>query len=230
MKIEVFATRDELADAASDRMGEALERALAARGRAGMFLSGGSTPGPAYERLSNRNLDWERVTVGLADERWVDNTSDRSNEKLIRNTLLVGAAASADFLSMKTMDDTPAEAVETVNARYGTMDGLVDVLVLGMGSDGHVLSWFPQSEGLELATDPENPRLVGAIRAKPSDVTGENLDRMTLTANAVMQARHVFLLISGSAKRDVLENGADDLPVRTALKLAGERLEILWAD
>ena len=229
MTLEVYDTREALIEAAASRIESELKAALNARDRAGFILSGGSTPGPVYEKLSRIDLDWQRVLVGLADERWVEPDHAASNEALIARTLLQDKAANAAFFPMKMRHATAELAVDELNERYQVFDGAIDVLVLGMGPDGHSLSWFPDADGLEAAMDASNPSLVASIMAKKSHVTGDNLERMTLTAKCVAQARHVLLLMTGDNKKTVLENGSDDLPIRTVEALSGGRFTVMWA-
>ncbi len=229
MTLEIYDTRHALVEAASARIESALKAAIRKNDRAGLILSGGSTPGPVYEHLSTVELDWRKVTVGLADERWVAPDHPASNEKLISETLLKNEALNATLLPMKTRHATAELAVHDLNDRYQTFEGRMDVMVLGMGPDGHSLSWFPEARGLKNAIDPENTNLVADIQARQSPTTGEFTERMTLTARCVKQARHVFLLITGQAKKDVLESSDHNLPIRTVETLAGERLTIMWA-
>src|SRR5665213_2659326 len=96
-RIEAFADHDAVADAASKAIAGALREA----DRPSFVATGGTTPGPTYDRLAKAALGWGRVTVTLTDERWVDAASPESNERLIRERLLVGPAASARFLPLK---------------------------------------------------------------------------------------------------------------------------------
>src|SRR3954468_14525235 len=98
--LETFAGPDQLADAAADAIEAALQGALDARGRASLVATGGRSPGPVYDRLSRADLDWAKVAVTLSDERQVDADSPNSNARLVRERLLVGAAAKAQFLPL----------------------------------------------------------------------------------------------------------------------------------
>ena len=196
-----------------------------------LFLSGGSTPGPIYEKLSRLELPWKNVEVGLVDERWLSEDNPGSNASLIRRTLLQGQAKGAKFIPMKTSHSTPEGGQNTVEAAYATHVTSKSFAVLGMGTDGHVCSWFPQSTGLNEALDPANEKVVQAIRAKKSSVTGDYLERMTLTWSALKQCHTVLLLITGQEKQQVLQeamnNTASDLPVSHLLPL--KNLTILHA-
>ena len=225
-----FDSRGALQAAAGDIVEQVLSEAINARGRAVLMASGGSTPGPVYQRLSTADLDWAKVTVGLADDRWVPADSDASNERLLRSTLLTHAGAEASFLPMKTSDDDPFEAVDEVDATYRGAASAIDLLLLGMGPDGHTLSWFAEARGLDDAMRPDGDAMVAAIDAPQTEVTGPHTRRMTLTANAVSSARHVLLLITGQEKRSIYETASPDLPVSYLRRYAGDRLTTLYAD
>lgn len=191
--------------------------------------SGGTTPGPIYEALSQERLDWDSVHIGLCDERWVDETHPASNGAMLERTLLQNEAAIASYTPMKVDGDDPFGAIEVVNSLY--LDAsLTDVMLLGMGPDAHTLSWFAGARGYEDAVDPDTTDLVTAIEAIESDVTGPNLLRMTLTLPCVAYARNVLLLITGAKKRAVFEAAADDAPIGLMKSAAGDALTVFYCD
>jgi len=237
--MEVFETRANLIDAAAAATCATLAEALARGGRATLLCSGGSTPGPLYRELSRCSLDWSLIDVGLADERWVPEAHDASNAGLVRKTLLRREAAEGESVEGKSGEDyafhpmfegsaSPEDGLADTSGRYGLILP-ADLLVLGMGPDGHTLSWFPGADGLDLAMDTANDAPVAAITAKPSPVTGDHLQRMTLTASAVRRSRRTLLLITGEDKRAVFENSSEELPVHRLDALLGERLSVYWA-
>lgn len=191
--------------------------------------SGGSTPGPIYETLSQEALAWEHVNVGLCDERWVDEDHPASNSAMLRRTLLQNKAASATYTPMKVDGADPFAAIEAVNELYQDA-GLTDVMLLGMGPDAHTLSWFAGGRGYDSAIDPETLSVVAAIEAIESEVTGPNLLRMTLTQPCVAYARRILLLITGKTKRDVFETAPDDAPVSIMRRAAGDALTVFYCN
>lgn len=201
-----------------------LEQSDLSANTASLFLSGGSTPGPIYEALSKTEFPWHNVNIGLVDERWVPETDKGSNAALIRRTLLKNAAKAANFTPMKTQHVLASQGQLDVEALYEPLFNAPAVAVLGMGTDGHVCSWFPKAVGLEPAVNPENPNYVQAVTPKPSDVTGPYLDRMTLTLTALRHCQKILLLISGQEKKKLLESvmtsHANDLPVTHLLVMA----------
>ena len=228
-----FATREEAADYAAGLVTGALEQAVAARGRASLMVSGGSTPGPVFDCLSLHPLAWEQVTVGLVDERWVPPEDAASNERLVRSRLLVNRAGAAGLIPMWTPVETAEAAAADRNAAYTPHCAPADVVLLGMGNDGHTASWFPGSKGLEAALSPPDGAVIAAIDATGCPVAGSNVHRLTLTGPAVVSAGAALLLVFGDEKLDVLERArrADplDMPVRHAIDGLGDRLTIIWA-
>lgn len=227
-EFHAFGTKETFETEAADWIEARLEDALSRRGKATLFCSGGSTPGPIYEALSGLNLDWAKVTVGLADERWVDETHEASNAALVRRTLLKDKAEAATFLPMKTEDETAFGAEAKLERSYGEAASVIDVLVLGMGEDGHTLSWFANAKGLGAATDPGNMLSVAAIDAPKSKVTGDNTERMTLTYPVVARARNILLLMSGDKKKSVFEAANPDHPVSLMRRAAGKALTVFY--
>ena len=227
-EFHAFGTKETFETEAADWIEARLEDALSRRGKATLFCSGGSTPGPIYNALSGINLDWENVTVGLADERWVDGDHDASNAALVRQTLLKDKAEAARFLPMKTNHESAFGAEAELEKTYGDAASAIDMLVLGMGEDGHTLSWFANAKGLGAATDPGNLLSVAPINAPKSKVTGDITERMTLTYPAVARARNVLLLLSGDKKKSVFEAATPEHPVSLMRRAAGKALTVFY--
>ncbi|WP_447928663.1 6-phosphogluconolactonase [Vreelandella sp. EE27] len=216
--------RNALAEQLAEAVFQALESDLAQQEKVLLVVSGGSTPVPFFKALAAKPLPWQRVQVTLADERWVDAQSNDSNAKLVRENLLVGEAANADFIPLTASAETPEQGVEDVARRTEALAWPASVVILGMGSDGHTASLFPDSPelGLALATD----ETLVAVRT-PS----QPQPRITFSANRLHQARRHFLHITGEDKRAVLGRalGGDDvrtLPIRAFLSCP---LAIYWA-
>lgn len=217
---------DELVEACC----EALMRGIKKRGTASWAVSGGSTPKPLFEAMSEAEIDWENIQVALVDERWVDNDHPRSNETFMRQALARGAAAEATFIGMKTEDESPFEAAASVNERYAQVKQPFDSILLGLGADGHTASFFPDAKGLEAALDISSDKTCVPLRAKKSEVTGDEVDRMSISAAAIAKAPHVVLMITGDEKKTVLEQALEvdhHLPIaRVAENVA---ITVYWA-
>lgn len=230
--LHAFADADSAAQTLSAQIAAELRAALAARGQASLMVSGGSSPEPLYRRLSQADLDWSRVSVVLADERWVDPGMPGSNESFLRATLMQGPAAAARFIGLKTPHDRPADAVPTLNARLEAAPHPFDAAVLGMGADGHTLSWFPEADGLEAALATDQGR-AAAIIAHESVVTGPYVERVTLTRAALAGVRLCALLIAGETKRQVFVQAAEPgpvsvMPVRALMRDRALNLQTYW--
>lgn len=228
-----FANRAWLAETTTHQMAVHILQNARAGKPSSLFLSGGSTPGPVYEALSRENLPWDTVKVGLVDERWVTESSAGSNAALIRKTLLQNAAKGAHFTPMKTAQKTPQQGQAAVEQNYKPLLQAPSLAILGMGTDGHVCSWFPNSDGLDAAVNPKARKAVQAIRANKSKVTGEYLDRMTLTRFALSKCQSVILLITGEEKLAVfntaLSGQNSDLPVTHLFGLSPDKFRIFYA-
>ena len=209
-----------------------LREGVARRGRASLVASGGSTPKLLYQTLSSADLDWSKVTIVLADERWVDPGLPGSNETFLKTHLVTGPAAEATFIGLKTPAATPADGLAEIEARLDAAPRPFDAVLLGMGPDGHVLSWFPDAEGLSEALEPVGP-FAAARSAQRSDVTGPFTERATLTRAALSGARFCALLISGEDKRAAWRAAAgpgrvEAMPVRALMRDAEIDLQSYW--
>ena len=216
----------------ADKISAIVRSAISERGQASLMLSGGRSPRQMYQELSEIDLQWDKVTIGLVDDRWVAPNHVGSNERLLRETLLQNRGRAARFLGLKTRHNHASDAVKSLNEAYCQIGTPFDLCLMGMGTDGHTASWFPGSRGLAQALDINNSDLVCAIDATGCPGAGDYPSRMTLSLPAVMNSRHIFLYITGQEKSDVfqvaIENSVDAMPVK-ALLAAGARLSVFWA-
>ncbi|WP_136248180.1 6-phosphogluconolactonase [Halomonas borealis] len=217
-------SREQLARQLAEAVAEALRADLAQRERALLVVSGGSTPVPFFEALAAMRLPWARVDVTLADERWVAETDDASNARLVRAHLLQGAAAAATFVPLTSTAATPEQGVAEVSERLAALDWPASVVILGMGGDGHTASLFPDSQELALALSTDDSVVAVRTPSQPQP-------RITLSADRLHHCPRHFLHITGEEKRAVLGRAlaGDDtraLPIRAFL--AGP-LGIYWA-
>lgn len=228
--IHTFDTNAQLSAQLADRIAANLADAIVQRGAATLAVSGGSTPRPLFEALSQQPVDWAHVTVTQVDERWVEEDHPDSNALLIKRYLLQNAASTAHFLSMKVPVDSPFDAEAAASDKLAPFARGIDVVVLGMGEDGHTASFFPGAASLSRAMDPAGKELCVAVRPPTAAY-----DRMTLTLAALLRARHVYLHVSGPAKLEVLARAskagsAAALPIRAFLHRDTPGLEIYHAN
>ncbi|WP_206453044.1 6-phosphogluconolactonase [Aurantimonas marina] len=225
-----YQTREALAEALATGVAAVLAGAIATRGSATLAVSGGSTPKRFLERLAEAEIDWRNVRITLVDERWVPETSERSNAAMLRRHLLQNGAAEARFVPLYLDAPTPEDALIDLGERFQRLARPFDAAVLGMGADGHTASFFPGADNLAAATDPTTNKPVVAIRAPGADEP-----RVTLTLPLLVDARLLALHIEGEEKLAVyetaLEDGAaTDLPVRAVLRAPrDEPLNVFWA-
>jgi 6-phosphogluconolactonase len=224
-----FANRAALFAEAAKRIADALCAGMAGSGGGCAALSGGSTPAPAYHLLAAQALDWPHVTFALVDERFVAPDHPASNEALLRRALAPALAAGARLLPLFASGLTPDEASARAGAIYATLH--FDMVVMGMGADGHTASWFPGAEGLRDALDPANPRMVTALRAPQAEGAA---DRLSLTLAAVARADQVLMLITGDQKRELLaaalsSHAGPRAPVAALFDHLRARPTVLWA-
>ena len=214
--LETYPSVEALGEVAAHAIADQLKDGLRLRGRAGLVATGGRSPGPVFDRLRDADLDWARVVVTLSDERCVPGDSPDSNAALVRARLLQGRAAKAHFLPLWPEPES------------GALDVLLpfDAVMLGMGEDGHVASLIPGMADLEAALT--TPRLLAPVEA---GVGKPPVARISLSLAALLQAKAIFLLIAGDAKRQVIDRArsGEDLPVARLLSQAQAPVRILWS-
>jgi 6-phosphogluconolactonase len=230
-----FADRDALVEVLSVDIHQALAQALLARERVSFVVSGGRSPIPLFRALRKARLPWERVHVTLADERWVPVDDPESNEGLVRRELLQERAAAAHFTGLKTPHPTPQLGLAEAWSRVAALPRPFDVLVLGMGEDGHTASLFPSSPGIDAAMVPGGEPGCAAMSAP----VWPNA-RITLNLAALAASRRAFLHIEGERKREVYRTAArsaaarasrtpDEYPIASMLRLRSPALRVYWA-
>lgn len=221
-----FSTSEALASALADHVAAALAARLSRSDRAALAVSGGRTPTRFFEALSKKPVEWSRVDVTLVDERWVGEGSDRSNAALVRQHLLQGPAATANFVPLHIDVPTPEDGLAQVTARIAALPMPFAAVVLGMGDDGHTASFFPGGDRLATALDPAAGQLLETMRAPAA---GE--PRITLTLPVLLAADTLCLHIEGAGKQRVLEAAlvcgpAEAMPIRAVLTRGP--VEIFW--
>ena len=149
MNTKSFSNKNELEDALLKDIQSIVLKAISKRGRATLLLSGGSTPINLYKKLASVDLEWDKVVIGLVDERYVPTTSEFSNERMIRETLMIGNAEKSKLIGMVKYANDSAKNIEHILKDYEKHFSSIDFCLLGMGGDGHTASLFPKDYSSE---------------------------------------------------------------------------------
>ncbi|HTL29844.1 MAG TPA: 6-phosphogluconolactonase [Tepidisphaeraceae bacterium] len=223
-EIKVLPTADALAREAATRFVAIGEAAIETRGKFTVALSGGSTPRALHNALASDEfrgqLDWSKVEIFFGDERCVPPEDADSNYRMARETLLSKVPIPGDNIYRMRGEIDPEEAAK----EYGQMlkekfaDGGLDLVLLGMGDDGHTASLFPHTTALHETKH----------RCVANHVEKLNAWRITLTAPFINRSKNVIILVSGVSKSarlsEVLESPRDPdrLPIQLIQPAGGQ--------
>lgn len=220
---------DALSRELAHRIAADLKAAIDDRGTASLVVSGGRSPVQLFERLRTQALDWSRVSVTLADERWVDAADPASNERLVRDVLLKDAAAAARFTGLKNAAATPDLGADAAWQSLAGIPRPFDIVVLGMGDDGHTASLFPASANLARALDESAAQGFIGMQSPTAPEA-----RLSLNLAALLDSRHIVILITGEAKwltySAACRSGAvERMPVRAVLRQRRTPVDVIWS-
>lgn len=226
-KINEFEQSQLLDEALADTIAKILESAVKLKGKASIAVSGGSTPKGFFNALSQKKLPWQSITITLADERWVDIHSNDSNTKLVHENLLQNEALKANFFHLKQGQMLTDEVLVDLNIAAQQLLPL-DVLILGMGEDGHTASLFPCSDEIEQCLSLDAPALLSvAPKTAP-------YQRISFSFAALAKSKNTFLHISGDNKKQVLtkalaQSNTKEMPIRAFLQADNVNTQVYWA-
>ena len=230
LQLPSVVTTHQLADAkalaarlAAD-VAERLRQAIASKDQACLVLSGGRSPVPFLEQLASAELDWSKVTVSLADERWVPVEHADSNAGLLARHLFKGPAAKARFIGLYQNAGNLEAAAEQADQALAELPP-IDVLVLGMGDDGHTASLFPASPLLR-----QGLAKVGEQRVLPMLAPSVPHQRLSMTRALLASAAFTALSVQGAGKLATLRaalagDDPSEMPIRAFLH---DPLSIYW--
>lgn len=229
IQFRAFETRAAASAAAATLLADLVRKKLDSGpcAEATLVVSGGSTPGECFERLSGEPMDWPRVTVIPSDERWVAATDPASNEGLIRARLLSDRAAKGKVLPFFRAGLDAQLAPVVIGRDLAGLEPVFSAVLLGMGEDGHFASLFPDFEGLQQALDPGADAACILVKT-----AGSPYLRISLTLSALLKSVHIVLLIFGDAKRKVFETairGGSAFPIEALLRETRVPLTVIWA-
>ncbi|TPM38926.1 6-phosphogluconolactonase [Mesorhizobium sp. B2-3-4] len=222
-----FPDRPQLAAALAGRVADRLSKAIAERGTALLAVSGGTTPAKFFAALSAVPIAWDKVIVTLVDERFVPASSPRSNAGLVAANLLQNAAKAARFVPLYHEAESIEDAAEADSGALRALPWPLDVVLLGMGGDGHTASFFPDAGNLAELLDPSSSRIVLPVHAASG---GE--PRLTLSMARIISAGFIALQIEGEDKRTAFDGAMGPgaaKPIRKVLDAAPIPVEVFWA-
>jgi 6-phosphogluconolactonase len=207
-----FDTPADLEAKLADKIAKQLQDAVDTRGKASLVVSGGSTPLKLFELLSHKLVDWSEKD---------------SNERLVREHLLQNRAASGKFRGLKNMFATPEAGCDMTSESLANFPRPFDVVILGMGTDGHTCSWFPCSAELD------NALTTKALCVAVNPTTAPHA-RITLSKDAILNSRQIYLHLVGEPKLTVyhqaLENDdVTQMPIRAVLAQRKTPVDVFYS-
>jgi 6-phosphogluconolactonase len=218
-------TNPVLAQKLASSVSKKLRACLGEKNKACLAVSGGKTPVEFFQQLSQQELDWAKVTIILVDERWLSVEDKDSNEKLVRDNLIQNAAKQAYFLGLKNSAELPSEGIMDCETQLRTQVDHIDVVILGMGDDGHTASWFSGSTQLAALIDSDT-----SAWCLPVEDGFLPQPRMSLTWRFIKRAEHIYLHFTGTKKNKIFEQAcekiSEDLPVSHVLHQDGINISV----
>jgi 6-phosphogluconolactonase len=228
MQLHQFSDTTALNQQFAAEISEQLRQAIHLRGEAVLVVSGGRTPLPLFQALATTELDWSKVTITLADDRFLPDDAADSNERLVKSALLQHQAANARFVSLYAPADTAEAAVPELLQRVKSLPRF-DVVILGMGEDGHTASLFPCCKELAAGMADDAADLLA------TNPTTAPYQRISFSRQRLSQGRVIYLHLVGSKKLEVLQQaagGADvaAMPIRAFIQLTSPPLSVMYAE
>jgi 6-phosphogluconolactonase len=227
MQLHQFTDSNELNQDFADRLIAILSDAIAKRGAAYLVVSGGRTPQGLFSKLSQTDLDWSKVTITLADDRFLPDSEADSNERLVKASLLQHQAAAATFISLYVPTATAELAVPELLQRVKQLPTF-DAVILGMGEDGHTASLFPCSKEIQQGLASDAPDVLAV------NPTTAPYQRISFSKQRLLNSRALFLHLVGASKLTVLEQAKasqDELamPIRAFIHHTAPELAVMFA-
>ena len=226
-RIERLASPAALADAVAGVVAASVSEALQRNDRASLVLSGGGTPEIYLPQVASLALSWGRLSILLADERWVDEDSPHSNTAMLRRTFLSKPGPSqATYIPLKNPSPTAADGLTSLRAALPALDQPYSLVLLGMGNDGHFASLFPGTPRLAELLSADNTERVAAIPAPTT--ASPHVERVSLTLAEIRRSERIVLVLQGTGKLDVLQRAWDAADALTMPVFALGEVEVLW--
>ena len=223
-----FSSTEQLDRSLSQCIAKILSRSLKDHLKATLVVSGGRSPKGFFKLLSKIQIDWANIVVTLADDRWVDISHKDSNERLVKELMLINNAESAKFIPLKTENDSASDGAMELEHSFPKISSF-SLVILGMGADGHTASIFPNTDSLRDGIDLNSSKQF--IASKPADAPHM---RISMTASRLLAADEIIIHITGDKKRKVLDKAsagtdAAEIPVRIILNQTKVPVTVFWS-
>ncbi len=200
VKFNVCSSLDETLQALKAALLSSIDKSIKAKDHCAIALAGGGTPQPLYRELSHSKLPWYKLTVTLTDERWVPTDHQDSNQNMITQCLLNQAGSELKFIPLKNNFASAIEGEAGCEASLSAQMKQLDVVVLGMGDDGHFASIFPDTDNVSVLLDQSTPQKCMAVSPPGKQ------PRMSLTLSYLLTAKVIYLLITGDKKKQIIDD------------------------
>jgi len=226
-----------LAELLADAMVEQINHCFDTQGSAVIALSGGSTPKPLFKALAARDVDWSKVVVTLVDERWVNESHDLSNAAFLKQWFIEPLSTRPTFVPLYQNGELTDKIKQQILSNYCSLTDSVeakprafDIVVLGMGGDGHTASFFPDAENVEQLVDQNSPDYLLSCESASTQVP-----RITWSLPMLLNTDFLALHFTGSNKKAVFEQAQQtgphsELPIRSAIFQDKTRLQVYYSD
>ncbi|MEO8001967.1 MAG: 6-phosphogluconolactonase [Arenimonas sp.] len=226
-----FANREKFNEALVQRLAGTLQSASLSQGHVLLGLSGGTTPMPVYQALSQKELAWNRIKLVLVDERWVANNHADSNERNIREAFAGNALAEKNIIGLWSEKADLESAAIAADQKLAAINEVMDVVLLGMGEDGHFASLFPSGTEFDHAISTTGSRFVFPISPMPDHATHP---RLSMSLAYIQRAKRIILAITGEKKRLILkqaitEGNSHRLPIAALFTANSPAVEVYWS-
>ena len=223
MELKKFENKKNLESSLLLKISTCISDAIKKYGDARFLLSGGSTPMNLYSLLSEETIEWEKVKIGLVDERFVPKENLFNNETQIKNNLLKNSAKFATIFGMVYNYENEMLNLKLVNQQYKTFFERIDFTILGMGEDGHTASLFPGDKESEELMNTSN---IGIFSTKSPSFP---YNRITCSKELIAKSNYIALFISGETKFNVLKNSKEtQVPISYFVKNS-KNMEIYYS-
>jgi 6-phosphogluconolactonase len=225
MDIFEFIDSKELEIQLAAQIAAQLEIGIQKNGEAHLLVSGGTSPIGMFHLLSLKKIDWQKVTIGLVDERFISTENVASNERLVKENLLLNEAEKANFISMIYALEDEKQNLEISNAHYKLFHQNIDACVLGMGEDGHTASLFPKDSASEKNLISEEIGLVSTLAPH------EPKHRISCSKAFILKSDAIYIMMIGETKKAVLQQASTQkLPIDSIISAVNKKVNIYYSE